>query len=42
MKIKEIAERIDKVLPLKLAQSWDNVGLLIGDTQKDVKNRKSI
>jgi dinuclear metal center YbgI/SA1388 family protein len=37
MKIKEIAERIDKILPLKLAQSWDNVGLLIGDAQKDVK-----
>ena len=37
MKMKEIAERIDEILPLKLAQSWDNVGLLIGDPQKDVK-----
>jgi dinuclear metal center YbgI/SA1388 family protein len=38
MKIKEIAERIDEILPRKLAQSWDNVGLLIGDKDKDVKN----
>jgi dinuclear metal center YbgI/SA1388 family protein len=38
MKIKEIAERIDEILPLKLAQSWDNVGLLIGEPQKNVKN----
>ena len=38
MKITEIAERIDEILPRKLAQSWDNVGLLIGDKDKDVKN----
>ncbi|MEJ2647319.1 MAG: Nif3-like dinuclear metal center hexameric protein [Sedimentisphaerales bacterium] len=38
MKIKEIAEQIDEILPRKLAQSWDNVGLLIGDESKDVKN----
>jgi dinuclear metal center YbgI/SA1388 family protein len=38
MKIKEIAERIDEVVPLKLAQNWDNVGLLIGNPNKDVKN----
>jgi dinuclear metal center YbgI/SA1388 family protein len=38
MKIKDIAERIEKIVPLELAQDWDNVGLLIGDVQKDVKN----
>jgi dinuclear metal center YbgI/SA1388 family protein len=38
MKIKDIAVRINEIIPLKLAQEWDNVGLLIGDPQKDVKN----
>jgi dinuclear metal center YbgI/SA1388 family protein len=38
MKIKTITEKIEEIVPLKLAQDWDNVGLLIGDKQKDVKN----
>jgi dinuclear metal center YbgI/SA1388 family protein len=38
MKIKDIAAVIEKIAPLKLAQDWDNVGLLIGDSQSDVKN----
>ena len=38
MKIKDIAEKIEKIAPLKLAQDWDNVGLLIGDPQRNVKN----
>ncbi len=38
MKIKDIAARIKAIIPLELAQDWDNVGLLIGDSQKDVKN----
>ncbi|MBN2592207.1 MAG: Nif3-like dinuclear metal center hexameric protein, partial [Sedimentisphaerales bacterium] len=38
MKIKDIAARIDEIIPLKLAQGWDNVGLLIGDSQQDIKN----
>ena len=38
MKIKEIAAKIDEIIPLKLAQDWDNVGLLIGEPQKNVKN----
>jgi dinuclear metal center YbgI/SA1388 family protein len=38
MKIKNIAEKIEKIVPLKLAQSWDNIGLLIGDPQRNVKN----
>jgi dinuclear metal center YbgI/SA1388 family protein len=38
MKVKDITEQIEKVVPLKLAQGWDNVGLLIGDAQRRVKN----
>ncbi|KPL24378.1 MAG: hypothetical protein AMJ75_03875 [Phycisphaerae bacterium SM1_79] len=38
MKIKDIAAAIEKIVPLKLAQDWDNVGLLIGDPRRDVKN----
>jgi dinuclear metal center YbgI/SA1388 family protein len=38
MKIKDIAEKIEKIVPLKLAQDWDNVGLLIGEPQRNVKN----
>jgi len=37
MKIKDVAEQIEEIVPLKLAQDWDNVGLLIGDAQKNVK-----
>jgi len=37
MKIKDIAEQIEKIVLLNLAQDWDNVGLLIGDAQKNVK-----
>lgn len=37
MKIKDIAKRIEKIVPLSLAQDWDNVGLLIGDAGKNVK-----
>jgi dinuclear metal center YbgI/SA1388 family protein len=38
MKVKDIAAAIDKTIPLKLAQDWDNVGLLIGDPQQGIKN----
>jgi len=38
MKIKDIAAAIEKKVPLKLAQDWDNVGLLIGNPQANVKN----
>ncbi len=38
MKISEIAGEIEKIAPLKLAQDWDNVGLLVGATAKNVKN----
>ncbi len=38
MKINDIAARIEEIAPLRLAQSWDNVGLLIGDAGAEVKN----
>ena len=38
MKVKDIAEKIEDLVPLRLAQDWDNVGLLIGDSNKNVKN----
>jgi len=37
MKIERIAGEIEKIAPLKLAQDWDNVGLLVGDSGKDIK-----
>ncbi len=38
MKVKDIAAAIEKISPLKLAQGWDNVGLLIGEARHNVKN----
>ena len=38
MKIENITAAIEKIIPLELAQDWDNVGLLIGDPQNKVKN----
>jgi dinuclear metal center YbgI/SA1388 family protein len=38
MKVKDIAAVIEEIVPLKLAQAWDNVGLLIGDPKQDIKN----
>ena len=38
MKIKDIAAAIEKIVHLKLAQDWDNVGLLIGNPQANVNN----
>ncbi len=37
MKVKDIAQHIEKIVPLGLAQSWDNVGLLLGSQDKNVK-----
>lgn len=37
MKIEKIAAEIERIVPLKLAQDWDNVGLLVGDSNKNVK-----
>ncbi|MHC4509565.1 MAG: Nif3-like dinuclear metal center hexameric protein [Planctomycetota bacterium] len=38
MKVKDIALKIEQMYPLGLAQDWDNVGLLVGDPQKAVKD----
>jgi len=38
MKVKDVSAAIERIAALKLAQDWDNVGLLIGDPQKNVKN----
>ena len=37
MKVYEIAELIEKTAPKNLAYEWDNVGLLVGDSNKEVK-----
>jgi len=37
MKVKDVAKQIEKIVPLGLAQDWDNVGLLLGSADKDVK-----
>ena len=37
MKIKDIAEIIEKDFPLNIAFDRDNVGLLIGDREEEVK-----
>ena len=38
MKIKDIAQAVEEIAALGLAQDWDNVGLLIGDPNKTIKN----
>ncbi|MHC4265074.1 MAG: Nif3-like dinuclear metal center hexameric protein, partial [Planctomycetota bacterium] len=38
MKVKDIQKKVETIVPLELAQAWDNVGLLIGDSQRNVKN----
>ncbi len=37
MKVKDIAKHIDTMVPTELAQDWDNTGLLVGDSNQDVK-----
>jgi dinuclear metal center YbgI/SA1388 family protein len=38
MKVKDIAAAVEEIVPLKLAQDWDNVGLLIGDPRQAVRS----
>jgi dinuclear metal center YbgI/SA1388 family protein len=38
VRIKDIAATIETIAPLHLAQAWDNVGLLIGNPQADIRN----
>jgi len=37
MEIRDVIEKIEILAPKKLAQSWDNIGLLIGDANAAVK-----
>ena len=37
-KCQSIIEIMEKIAPPYLAQSWDNVGLLVGDSYRDVQN----
>jgi dinuclear metal center YbgI/SA1388 family protein len=37
MRIQDVASAIEGLLPPGLAQSWDNVGLLVGDRQADAR-----
>jgi dinuclear metal center YbgI/SA1388 family protein len=37
MKVADLARAMQRLAPLELAESWDNVGLLIGDRQKDLR-----
>lgn len=38
MKVADVAATMERMVPLELAQDWDNVGLLVGDPQNTVKN----
>jgi dinuclear metal center YbgI/SA1388 family protein len=38
MRLSEVLHRLDQLAPLTTAEYWDNVGLLLGDPQSDVKN----
>ncbi len=36
-KVEHIMEFMEEIAPKKLAESWDNVGLMVGDPKKEVK-----
>lgn len=38
MKVNEIIKQIEHIAPPNLAQDWDNTGLLVGDSNKTIKN----
>lgn len=37
MKVKEIFEKINKIIPVSTQEKWDNSGFLVGDEEKEVK-----
>ena len=37
MKVQDILSRIDAVAPFRKAEDWDNVGLMVGDPQSEVR-----
>ncbi|MBI9015850.1 MAG: Nif3-like dinuclear metal center hexameric protein [Phycisphaerae bacterium] len=38
MKLEKLLVKLNEIAPLELAEEWDNVGLLAGDTASDIKN----
>ena len=38
MKLNEVVSELERIAPARLAESWDNVGLLVGDPAQDVSN----
>ena len=38
MKLSEIISRLEEKFPRQNAESWDNVGLLIGNRESEIKN----
>lgn len=36
MKVKDVVAHLERLAPRQLAESWDNVGLLVGDAQQEV------
>ncbi|MHC4519371.1 MAG: Nif3-like dinuclear metal center hexameric protein, partial [Planctomycetota bacterium] len=38
MKVKDISAVVEEIAPLGLAQDWDNVGLLVGNPERRIKN----
>lgn len=37
MKLKSFIKKIEQKYPLNLAYDWDNVGLIVGDSEREVK-----
>ena len=37
MKLKALIDKLNEKFPENICESWDNVGLLLGDKDKDVK-----
>ena len=37
MRVEELLARIDEAAPFSLAEGWDNVGLMVGDPQQEVR-----
>ncbi len=38
MKLRNLINKIESKYPTNLAYSWDNVGLLVGEYEQEVKN----
>ena len=37
MKLKDVLPILDELAPLRYAESWDNVGLLVGDPDAEIR-----